>query len=100
MKIKTKLGQKLIKGLKEASKHSKGKKVLRETKGSIVLPTTPNPIEWVIPGTGKVNFYPKTKSLYIKFLEEEVESTSLLDFNVAVDYNKDGRVIGLEILSN
>lgn len=46
----------------------------------------------------KIRYDPDADAMYIKLLDEEVKTTRKIDNNTILDYDKDGRVIGIELL--
>ncbi len=46
----------------------------------------------------KIRYDPDADALYIKLRDDEVDHTQEIDENTIVDFNKDGHVIGMEIL--
>ena len=47
----------------------------------------------------KISFDPEVDALYIRFIDEAAEvTTHRLSEDVAVNYDADGRIIGIEIL--
>ncbi len=47
----------------------------------------------------KIDYDKEADALYIQFLNEPVNETEEIDAGVIVDYSKDNRVIGIEILN-
>lgn len=46
----------------------------------------------------KIRYDPDADALYIRLRNEEVHHTKEVDDNTILDFNKDGQVIGVEIL--
>ena len=47
----------------------------------------------------KISYDPKYDVMYIKFSEGMIADTNEVDANVLIDYGKDRKIIGIEILS-
>jgi len=46
----------------------------------------------------KIRYDPDADAMYIKLSDEEIKTTRKIDDNTILDYDKDGRVIGIELL--
>jgi uncharacterized protein YuzE len=46
----------------------------------------------------KIRYDPDADAVYITLREEEIDHTKEADENTIIDFNKDGEVIGVEIL--
>ncbi|MFC1769360.1 DUF2283 domain-containing protein [Nanoarchaeota archaeon] len=46
----------------------------------------------------KIRYDSDADAMYIQMLDEEVVKTKQVDDNTIIDFNKDGKVIGVEIL--
>ena len=46
----------------------------------------------------KIKYDPEADAMYITLKEAEVETTKEIEQNLILDYDKDGNVIGIEIL--
>ncbi len=46
----------------------------------------------------KIRYDPDADALYITFRDDEVDHTKEIDQNTIADFNKDGEVIGMELL--
>ena len=47
----------------------------------------------------KIDYDKETDALYIQFINEPVSETEEIDTGIIVDYSKDNRVIGIEVLN-
>ncbi len=47
----------------------------------------------------KIRYDPEADAMYIKINESKVEKTKKIDKNTLIDYDKQGKVIGFELLS-
>jgi len=46
----------------------------------------------------KIRYDSDADAMYIKLSDEEIKTTRKIDDNTILDYDKDGRVIGIELL--
>lgn len=46
----------------------------------------------------KIRYDPDADAVYITLLDEEVKTTRKIDDTTIIDYDKNGRVIGIELL--
>lgn len=46
----------------------------------------------------KIRYDPNADAMYIKLSDEEVKKTRKVDNNTILDYDKNGKVIGIELL--
>ncbi len=46
----------------------------------------------------KIRYDPDADAMYIKFLDNEIKTTRKIDDNTIIDYDKEGRMIGIELL--
>jgi uncharacterized protein YuzE len=46
----------------------------------------------------KIRYDSKADAMYITFKDEKVDHTKEIDENTIIDFNKEGKVIGLELL--
>jgi len=46
----------------------------------------------------RIHYSPDVDTLYIRFKETDIEDTDEINENLIIDYDRDGNVVGLEIL--
>ena len=46
----------------------------------------------------KIKYDPEADAMFIRFNQDKVDHTKEVDKNTLIDFNKDGQVIGVEVL--
>jgi uncharacterized protein YuzE len=47
----------------------------------------------------RIHYSPEADALYIRLKETDIADTNELTYDIILDYDKDGNIIGIEILS-